>query len=458
MIKATLKKHVMNNILAQFTALTLLVSLASSAAMGYLISTQNAQETIKTHINIFPEVVRQRAADKPEIYTFFKAASGTVPSGEVEAFLNDLKSFGNIFRIKVWRNDGTILWSDKKEIIGKNYYDNVHFLRAMSGDISYEVARPSKAENISEKGSGVVLEIYTPVWEGDRIAGVVELYEKAEDLFGIISVHNRFVWQSVFGIGLTVYALLFYIFYRAHKRQELANERIRLTQDAIIYALAYQASLRDVETGRHIDRTSAYVEILARQLQKSPVYAHYLTEDYISDIVKAAPLHDVGKVGVPDAILCKPGRLSEIERNAMQQHSEIGERLLREAERKIPFQSFLKIAIQLAGSHHERWDGAGYPRGLCGHDIPLSARIMAVADVYDALRTERPYKKAFDHETSTKIILSDRGKLFDPDIVEAFMLREKDFLGISLRLSDESVQVPERGFSVSSASLEQQAG
>jgi response regulator RpfG family c-di-GMP phosphodiesterase len=241
-------------------------------------------------------------------------------------------------------------------------------------------------------------------------------------------------------------------------RQQLANKRTLQTQDAIIYALAYQASLRDVETGRHIERTSAYVEVLARELSKSPRYGQYLSEQYISDIIKAAPLHDVGKVGVPDAILCKPENLTESERMMMQQHAEIGERLLKEADKKVPFQSFLKIAIQLSAAHHERWDGTGYPRGLAGQDIPISARIMAVADVYDALRTERPYKKAFDHETSAKIIMSDKGKLFDPDIVDAFMVREKDFLSISLRLADASLQISQDRFASLPAGLEQQPG
>ncbi len=207
----------------------------------------------------------------------------------------------------------------------------------------------------------------------------------------------------------------------------IINERLSITQDVTIFALAYQAELRDEETGKHLERTSRYVELLARELSKLPNYREYLTKSYIDDLVKAAPLHDIGKVGVPDSILRKPGKLDKKEFNIMKRHCEYGSKILEVANKRLGFQSFLKIAIQIVRYHHEKWDGQGYPYGLKGEDIPLSARIMALSDVYDALRSERYYKKGISHEKAVEIILSEKGKHFDPDIVDAFYKISDEF-------------------------------
>ena len=150
--------------------------------------------------------------------------------------------------------------------------------------------------------------------------------------------------------------------------------------------------------------------------------------------MKSAPLHDIGKVGIADSILLKPGKLTPEERAEINKHCEYGARVLQIAEKKLPFQSFLAIAIQLTLFHHEKWDGTGYPHGLSGDAIPLSGRIMALADNYDALRTERPYKKAFPHEETRSIIESLRGTHFDPVLVDAFVRREAEFRRVSEEL------------------------
>ncbi len=181
------------------------------------------------------------------------------------------------------------------------------------------------------------------------------------------------------------------------------------------------------------------MKYLAEELKTLSVYKNYLSDEYIQDLIKAAPLHDIGKVGIPDSILTKKGKLTDEERYEIQKHSEFGARVLRDAEKKLPFQSFLTLGVQLTISHHEKWDGQGYPEGLKGEDIPLSARILALADVYDALRSERYYKPAFDHERSKEIILSEKGKHFDPVIVGVFILCEKDFHRISVEMADEGL-------------------
>jgi HD-GYP domain-containing protein (c-di-GMP phosphodiesterase class II) len=170
------------------------------------------------------------------------------------------------------------------------------------------------------------------------------------------------------------------------------------------------------------------------KLSEHPEYSDYLTVKYKRDLVKAAPLHDIGKVGVPDAILKKKGRLTEDEFAIMKKHCEYGARVLKIADEKLGFESFLKLAIQIVLTHHEKWDGSGYPQGLKGEAIPLSGRIMAVADVYDALRSERCYKSSFSHEKACRILQEEKGKHFDPLLIDILFECENDFKIISSSL------------------------
>lgn len=222
------------------------------------------------------------------------------------------------------------------------------------------------------------------------------------------------------------------------QQQKFVEKNIQLNQlqDANIFTLAYLAEIRDSETGKHIERTSMYVRVLATQLSKLPKYKKHLTNIYIEDLVKSAPLHDIGKVGVEDAILKKTEKLTNEEFEAIKRHCEYGAKILSIAESKVNFQSYITLAIPLVRSHHERWDGTGYPDGLKGEEIPLSAQIMAVADVYDALRSERCYKKSFSHEKSVNIIINDKGKQFSPDIVDVFAKSEEKFRKISIEHAD----------------------
>ena len=218
----------------------------------------------------------------------------------------------------------------------------------------------------------------------------------------------------------------------------LHRERKQLlqTQDVTISALAYQAELRDFATGQHLERTATYVELVANELAKLPRYRGYLTKRYIRDLVRAAPLHDIGKVGVPDAVLLKPGKLSEPEFAVMKGHCDLGARVLTKAQQRLEFESFLTIAIQITGAHHERWDGSGYPDGRLEHDIPISARIMSVADAYDAMCTERVYKPALPEEQVIGRIMLERGGQFDPDVVDCFVQVAERFGRVATSLAD----------------------
>jgi len=225
--------------------------------------------------------------------------------------------------------------------------------------------------------------------------------------------------------------------------EEKVRERtleLALTQDVTIHSLASLAETRDNETGGHIIRTQNYVKALAGRMARDARHREALDETTIDLLFKSAPLHDIGKVGVPDAILLKPGKLSEGEFEIMKTHAELGYQALARAEQAFEMKnrpSFLKHAKDIAYSHHEKWDGGGYPRGLAGEDIPLSGRIMALADVYDALICKRVYKPAFPHEKAAAIIREGSGGHFCPDAAEAFTALEDVFQRIASRFADQ---------------------
>ncbi|MBW8463026.1 two-component system response regulator [Acidovorax sp.] len=208
-------------------------------------------------------------------------------------------------------------------------------------------------------------------------------------------------------------------------------------QDATIRAMASLAETRDNETGNHIRRTQHYVEALARHLQNHPRFKEELTDAAIETIFKSAPLHDIGKVGIPDRILLKPGKLTPEEFEIMKTHTTLGRDAIVAAESDTTQDNpFFRYAKEITYSHQEKWDGSGYPEGLMGNNIPLSARLMAVADVYDALISERVYKAAFPHEQAVEIIRDGRGSHFDPDMVDAFLALSEEFRRIAQRFAD----------------------
>jgi putative two-component system response regulator len=214
-------------------------------------------------------------------------------------------------------------------------------------------------------------------------------------------------------------------------------EQNLLIQDVSIRALAYLAEIRDPETGNHLRRTQRYIGILCQHLRSHPRFADFLTDHNIPVLIKSAPLHDIGKVGIPDYILLKPGKLSPDEWEIMKQHARYGSDAIelaeKDAEKPV---DFLKMAKEIAHYHHEKWDGTGYPEGLAGDTIPIPARLMALADVFDALISQRVYKPSFSLEKSVAIIHKGRGSHFDPDIVDAFLVLQNEFQAIALLHAD----------------------
>ena len=215
------------------------------------------------------------------------------------------------------------------------------------------------------------------------------------------------------------------------------TREIQAIQDVTIHTPASLAETRDSETGNHIRRTQFYVQALARRLQAHPRFAALLTPRYIDMLFKSAPLHDIGKVGIPDAILLKPGRLTPDEFEIMKTHTTLGRQAIEHAEQLLGMQvDFLSMSKDIAQSHQEKWDGSGYPQQLAGDAIPLSARLMALADVYDALISRRIYKPAMSHEQAAASINAGRGTHFDPDVVDAFLAIQDEFQAIARRFAD----------------------
>lgn len=212
---------------------------------------------------------------------------------------------------------------------------------------------------------------------------------------------------------------------------------ISAIQDVTILAMASLAETRDSDTGNHIRRTQYYVKALAEKLKTHPRFGWFLSGPTIDMLFKSAPLHDIGKVGIPDRILLKPARFTPEEFCIMQTHPRLGRDAIAHAEKQLGMKvEFLQLAKEIAYCHQEKWDGSGYPEGISGDDIPISARLMAVADVYDALISRRVYKEGMPHEKAVSIVIEGKGAHFDPDIVDAFVELQEEFRAIAVRFAD----------------------
>ena len=269
-------------------------------------------------------------------------------------------------------------------------------------------------------------------------------YWGLEALINVFSPEEISFYRDIFGphvgdMSMRVIVLCLFLIFGSHvqhtinhrKRAEQAllesHRKLQHARAATILGLAKMAEYRDEGTGTHLERIREYARMLAEEMARISRYREYIDQRYIEDIYQSAILHDIGKVGIPDAVLLKPGELTDEEFEVIKCHTRFGGDAITAIQAQIEGRSFLNIGREIAYSHHEKWDGSGYPRGLRGRDIPLAARIVAVADVYDALTTQRFYKEAFSHEKARQIILNLRGSHFDPDVVDAFLALESQF-------------------------------
>ena len=215
------------------------------------------------------------------------------------------------------------------------------------------------------------------------------------------------------------------------------TKELVLTRDITIHALIGLLEVRDIESCNHTKRTQWMIKALCEQLRTREAYCNILSEHYIQEIFETAPLHDIGKVGIPDSILLKPGKLTFEEFEIMKKHTTYGINALKYEVTEDSIPSFVKTAIECIGGHHEKYDGSGYPKGLKGEEIPLPGRLMAIVDVYDALISKRVYKPAFKHEEAFLLIKAEQGKQFDPNIVDAFLAIEEQIKDIAVKYNQE---------------------
>jgi adenylate cyclase len=230
--------------------------------------------------------------------------------------------------------------------------------------------------------------------------------------------------------------ITFFRFWQEEQRVKERTRELAMVQEATIESMSSLTETRDPDTGGHIKRTQNYIRLLADYLKNQPRYIRFLGDEAIDLLCKSAPLHDIGKVGVSDRILLKPGKLTDQEFEEMKRHTVYGRDTILVAERKLGNTSFLRIAREIAYTHHERWDGSGYPEGLKGEQIPVPGRLMALVDTYDALTSKRVYKSQIPHEKAVQIIIEAKGTQFDPAVVDAFSEVKEDFRRIALRYAD----------------------
>ena len=231
---------------------------------------------------------------------------------------------------------------------------------------------------------------------------------------------------------------ILYIVIDAYERQRFIQELNR-SHMALLDSMVYVAEVHDFETGAHIVRTKKYIKLLAEYMYKKGIYPQELTPQVIEMMYRTAPLHDLGKVGIEDSILKKPGKLTSMEYEVMKTHPDLGRHIINNAISSYKENEFFAMARNIAYGHHEKWDGTGYPRGLKTYEIPIECRFMALADVYDALVSKRVYKEAFTYEMSKQVIIDGAGTYFDPLLVDMFIEIEPQFREIAQRYSDYKI-------------------
>lgn len=276
--------------------------------------------------------------------------------------------------------------------------------------------------------------------------GLAVVYWAIESFMNIFVTPDANFFRHLIGTDIyNIYSriiilCLFVIFgshvqYTVNKRKE-AEKYLEASRAATILGLAKLAEYRDTDTGSHLERIREYSRILAEELSGKPEFSKYISENYIEDIFNSAILHDIGKVGIPDAILRKPAGLTDDEFEIIKTHTTLGGEAIEAIENRIEGQSFLTIGKEIAYHHHEKWDGSGYPNGFQKEEIPLSARIIALADVYDALTSKRAYKEAYTHQDAIRMIKKLKGTHFDPDVVDAFLTVKDKFKSIAATYHD----------------------
>lgn len=343
----------------------------------------------------------------------------TAPRSGLVERINVFMEYSSLVEFRVWDASATVVYSFMEPgIKGRRFPDDDDLLETYrTGRPRLEIREAMKNEHQGLRGKGMLLEMYVPVYSGGRLVGAVELYRLAPEL-GLLQPGNLLYALAALVIPLLLHIFFYGQFKLAAVRLVRSGEQLQQAYNALASAsfdslrsLAKALEMRDMETEGHSERVVALSVAIGQRMGLSPVE--------MSRLVIGAYLHDVGKIGVPDSILLKPGALTPEERQIVQTHVTKGRDIVDEVE-------FLRLGEDVVFCHHERWDGGGYAQGLRGEDIPIEARIFALVDTFDALMSRRPYKEAFGYEKSAGIISRDSGKHFDPKVVEAFLSLSRD--------------------------------
>ncbi len=358
-------------------------------------------------------------------------------------------------------SDSPIIHKDFNILVVDDTLANLKLLTEMLQEQGY-IIRPARNGKAALKAAAkdppdlILLDINMPEMNGYEVCQKIKADEHLKDIpiLFISALEETADKLKAFSVGGLDYISKPFEFKEVNARVEthlkLHQFQIqleRLVQDQVkeihnsqmstIFALAKLAESRDDDTGKHIEHVQMFCKSLVVKLGETSKYKRSINKKYIDNLYHANPLHDIGKVGISDNVLLKPGKLTAEEFEIIKTHTTIGSQTLEYVSVSYPNNAFINLGIEIARSHHEKWDGSGYPDGLKGEDIPLSARIMAVSDVYDALRSKRPYKEAFPHKKSVEIISKDSGSYFDPEIVKAFLEIEGEFKKIHESLEDQ---------------------
>lgn len=260
-----------NNIMVFYTVITFGLTLIISLIIGNILATQSKRTLILTHADMYPVFVSHMVKYNPSVLNYFKYGSGSDIPTALKNHIVTLSEIDSVFSVKLWNSDAEIIWSDNEEVIGQQFQNNDILTEALEGSVSYEITRPIEEEHQFKDDPGLILELYMPVTENEGVIGAIELYERDDNLNTKITTQVRLVWIIMMAGGLFLYLMLFFLFYRSYKRQKTITEQVKQTEKVTIYALAYQAGLRDEETGKHLKRTTEYVRFLSEELKKENI-------------------------------------------------------------------------------------------------------------------------------------------------------------------------------------------
>lgn len=417
----------------KFTIYSLIAFIITGTVLGYFISNHIKNDKLKNVKDLTAMALDSYI--KPELSpTDFEKTISEDKLKVLNLKLSQIKKTDNIIGARLWNAQKSVVYYDNPELIKRHFEDDQELTKALGNNIVLKVCKPHEKENLALANNySEVIKIYIPIVFNDKVAGAFELYKPYDEIKLHIRTLNGIIILIMFLGLLTLYLFLLRVIYNASNTLVLQNEsllrqkneleqsysKLHSTYKDTIITLSNAIDARDPYTAGHSERVAEISVEIGKNLG--------LTKEQLSNLELSALFHDIGKLGVPDEILLKPGKLNDVEFKKIKEHPTIGFSILKNVD-------FLGSALTAILHHHERFSGGGYPDGIANKEIPLEARIIAVADTYDAITSDRPYRKGLSHEEAVSEIIKSSNTQLDPDVVEAF-------LGIEKSLFNQDLQV-----------------